>query len=454
MSDQSVRAGLPRARPPRRPCSCTRRRQRAGSTPRSAGRDRCSSSSSTPPAPWSTSCSTAPSPQPRDRADHSARRRHPPAGGRPGERVLAILLARSGGRRAPRPRPAPFRPGRLRRAPPARRPADDDDARPPALRERLPVHAGGRRRRGRPNACDRDRRLARRRTSRPTRSGSSPPTPDPRPTRGTHMEHQIELGYLVLEVPDPTPSRRCSPMLSASCPANRRHRGPPPGATTDRANRLFVQSGPANDAVAIGVEAVDAAAFDAIVGRLQAIGCRCRRTVTAASGGCNGSPGPRHRGASTSRSSSRWPTRRPRSPRRWSRADSSPTASASGTRSSPRRRSRSPTRSSPTASGSPSPTGSRPSSRPASTSKCASTTATPGITRSRWPGRRSTFHSACTTSCSSSTSATTSVPPSIGRGRPTWPSPTGSAGTTTTACSASTCRRRPASRSRSATAPG
>ena len=39
-----------------------------------------------------------------------------------------------------------------------------------------------------------------------------------------------------------------------------------------RANRLFVQSGPANDAIAIGVEAVDAAAFDTTVRRLQAIG--------------------------------------------------------------------------------------------------------------------------------------------------------------------------------------
>ena len=43
-------------------CSSTRPRRRAGSTPRSAGRARCSSSSSTPPAPSSTSCSTARSP--------------------------------------------------------------------------------------------------------------------------------------------------------------------------------------------------------------------------------------------------------------------------------------------------------------------------------------------------------------------------------------------------------
>ena len=39
-----------------------------------------------------------------------------------------------------------------------------------------------------------------------------------------------------------------------------------------RANRLLVQAGPANDAVAIGIEAVDDAAFDAIIARLQRIG--------------------------------------------------------------------------------------------------------------------------------------------------------------------------------------
>ena len=86
------------------------------------------------------------------------------------------------------------------------------------------------------------------------------------------MEHQIELAYLVLEVPEPDIAHaRASPTSSASSPASR-----PAGALTwrndDRAQRLVVQPGPANDAVAVGFEAVDAAAFDATVARLRAIG--------------------------------------------------------------------------------------------------------------------------------------------------------------------------------------
>ena len=55
------------------------------------------------------------------------------------DRVSAFAHApRSRRRRAPRPGPAPLRPRRLPRTAPARRAADDHDARPPPLRERLP----------------------------------------------------------------------------------------------------------------------------------------------------------------------------------------------------------------------------------------------------------------------------------------------------------------------------
>jgi 2,3-dihydroxybiphenyl 1,2-dioxygenase len=86
------------------------------------------------------------------------------------------------------------------------------------------------------------------------------------------MDHQIELGYLVLEVPDP---ETLAPVFSDVV-------GLVPGAPTaagadtwrndGRAHRLLVQAGPANDAVAIGIEAVDAAAFDAVVARLRGFG--------------------------------------------------------------------------------------------------------------------------------------------------------------------------------------
>ena len=86
------------------------------------------------------------------------------------------------------------------------------------------------------------------------------------------MDHETELGYLVLELPDP---ERVTPVLEGVVGLVR---GEPSAAGIEtwrndrRANRLFVQTGPANDAVAVGIEAVDAAAFDAVVARLQGIG--------------------------------------------------------------------------------------------------------------------------------------------------------------------------------------
>ena len=86
------------------------------------------------------------------------------------------------------------------------------------------------------------------------------------------MQHQLELGHLVIEVPDPTtltPTLAEVVGLQAGDPT-------PSGALTwrddQRAQRLVVREGPANDAVAVGFEAIDAAAFDAAVERLGAQG--------------------------------------------------------------------------------------------------------------------------------------------------------------------------------------
>ena len=86
------------------------------------------------------------------------------------------------------------------------------------------------------------------------------------------MKHQLELGYLVLEVPDPdtlTPVFADVVGLVAGEPT-------PSGARTwrndDRANRLIVEAGAANDAVTVGFEAVDDEAFDATVARLREMG--------------------------------------------------------------------------------------------------------------------------------------------------------------------------------------
>ncbi len=85
------------------------------------------------------------------------------------------------------------------------------------------------------------------------------------------MGHQIELGYLVLELPEP---ELLTPVLAdvvGLIPGE-----PAAGALTwrddARAQRLVVAPGPANDAVVVGFEAVDVAAFDATVDRLGKFG--------------------------------------------------------------------------------------------------------------------------------------------------------------------------------------
>lgn len=86
------------------------------------------------------------------------------------------------------------------------------------------------------------------------------------------MDHLMELGYLVLEVPDP---EVLTPVLADVVGLVR---GEPSAEGTEtwrndgRANRLFVQAGTANDAIAIGVEAVDARAFEAVIARLREFG--------------------------------------------------------------------------------------------------------------------------------------------------------------------------------------
>ena len=86
------------------------------------------------------------------------------------------------------------------------------------------------------------------------------------------MRHEIELAYVGLEVPDPSALdaffgevvglvRGDAPAGAASAWRN-----------DDRTRRVIVQPGPANDAVFVGFEAVDAAALDAVAARLEAAG--------------------------------------------------------------------------------------------------------------------------------------------------------------------------------------
>ncbi len=83
--------------------------------------------------------------------------------------------------------------------------------------------------------------------------------------------NQIELGYLVLELPEPDTLTPVLADVVGLIPGE-----PAAGARTWRddakAQRVVVRPGPAGDAVAVGFEAVDTAAFDATVERLRAIG--------------------------------------------------------------------------------------------------------------------------------------------------------------------------------------
>src|SRR4051794_16971440 len=86
------------------------------------------------------------------------------------------------------------------------------------------------------------------------------------------MKRQIELAYLGIEVPDPatlTPFFGEVIGLEAGEPTT-------DDSVTwrddDRAQRIVVQAGPANDAVFVGFEAVAPDAFDATVARLAAAG--------------------------------------------------------------------------------------------------------------------------------------------------------------------------------------
>ena len=86
------------------------------------------------------------------------------------------------------------------------------------------------------------------------------------------MDHQMELGYLVLEVPEPDILTPVFADVVGLLPGEPTAEGNLTWRNDQCANRLFVQEGPANDAVAIGVEATDAAAFETAVARLRSVG--------------------------------------------------------------------------------------------------------------------------------------------------------------------------------------
>lgn len=86
------------------------------------------------------------------------------------------------------------------------------------------------------------------------------------------MQPELELAYLAIEVPDPTSLHAFFGDVIGLVPGEPAPAGTQTWRDDDKAQRLIVQPGPANDAVAIGLEAADADAFDRVAARLTGAG--------------------------------------------------------------------------------------------------------------------------------------------------------------------------------------
>jgi 2,3-dihydroxybiphenyl 1,2-dioxygenase len=86
------------------------------------------------------------------------------------------------------------------------------------------------------------------------------------------MDHQLELGYLVVEIPEPDSLTPVFGDVVGLVPGQAMGPGTCTWRDDDRVHRLILQPGPANDAVAVGFEAVDADAFDATLARVRSAG--------------------------------------------------------------------------------------------------------------------------------------------------------------------------------------
>jgi 2,3-dihydroxybiphenyl 1,2-dioxygenase len=86
------------------------------------------------------------------------------------------------------------------------------------------------------------------------------------------MNHQLELGYLVLEIPEPESLNPVFADVIGLVPGELTAPGDHSWRNDGRTYRVLVRPGPANDAVAVGFEAIDAEAFDDTVERLRGAG--------------------------------------------------------------------------------------------------------------------------------------------------------------------------------------
>jgi len=86
------------------------------------------------------------------------------------------------------------------------------------------------------------------------------------------MQHQLELGYLVLEVPEPASLSAVLADVVGLIPGEPTTSGAHTWRDDERVHRFIIEAGPKNDAAVIGFEAVDNDAFERTVARLQATG--------------------------------------------------------------------------------------------------------------------------------------------------------------------------------------
>ncbi|HEX3796782.1 MAG TPA: VOC family protein [Acidimicrobiales bacterium] len=86
------------------------------------------------------------------------------------------------------------------------------------------------------------------------------------------MNHQLELGYLVIQVPEPESLTPVFSDIVGLVPGEPTSPGTLAWRDDARAYRVIVEPGPANDAVTLGFEAADTDAFDSTVSRLSQAG--------------------------------------------------------------------------------------------------------------------------------------------------------------------------------------
>src|SRR5829696_6788262 len=88
------------------------------------------------------------------------------------------------------------------------------------------------------------------------------------------MHHQLQLAYLGIQVPDPSALTTFFGETIGLVPGAPGPAGTVTWRNDDKAHRVIVEPGPANDGVFVGFDAGDDETFDGLVARLDAVGFR------------------------------------------------------------------------------------------------------------------------------------------------------------------------------------